>query len=147
MSSSRVQSYRTSVGFTLIEMMITVAVIAILSMIALPSYQAYVQRGRIVDATNALSATRARMEQFFQDNRSYNAAGSPCMTAQAAGQFTVQCTGAGNPAALTYTISATGGGFTFTINEQDLRQTTAAPAGWGTPPINCWVARKGGTCL
>jgi type IV pilus assembly protein PilE len=85
------------------------------------------------------------MEQWFQDNRTY--VGGPCTAAQTAGQFTVQCVGAGVPTATAYTISATGGGFIFTINQQDLRQTTAAPAGWGAPPINCWVARKGGTCI
>lgn len=129
-------------GFTLIEMMITVAIVAILAAVALPNYRDYVIRGRLVDATNALSGTRARMEQFYQDNRTY--VGGPCTTAQTVKAFTLACTGA--PTALAYTISATGSGFTFTINEQDFRRTTAAPSGWGTVPIDCWVARKGGAC-
>ena len=139
------QTVQSQRGFTLIEVMITVAIVAILVGIALPNYRDYVQRGRIVDATNALSATRARMEQWFQDNRTY--VGGPCATAQTVKEFTVQCTGVSNPAATTYTISATGGGFTFTVNEQGTPRTTAAPAGWGTTPLNCWVARKGGTCI
>lgn len=139
---------RASAGFTLIELMITVAVIAILAMIALPNYRDYVLRGKLVDATNALSATRARMEQFFQDNRTY--VGGPCATSQTVKEFTVVCA-AGSVAATTYTISATGSGsttgFVFTINQDGTQRTTGLPPGWGTAPVNCWVNRKGGTCL
>ena len=58
-------------GFTLIELMIAVAIIAILAAIAIPSYSEYVRRGRITEAISALSGMRVKMEQFFQDNRSY----------------------------------------------------------------------------
>ena len=76
-------------GFTLIEAMITVALVAILAAVALPSYRDYVIRGRLVDATNALSSTRARMEQFYQDKRTY--VGGPCATSQVIKEFTVVC--------------------------------------------------------
>ena len=58
-------------GFTLIELMIAVAIVAILSAIAIPSYTEYVQRSRIIEATSTLSSMRVKMEQYFQDNRSY----------------------------------------------------------------------------
>ncbi|MBC7938818.1 MAG: prepilin-type N-terminal cleavage/methylation domain-containing protein, partial [Chitinophagaceae bacterium] len=58
-------------GFTLIELMITVAIIAILAMVAVPSYRDHILRGQLVDATNGLSSVRANMERHFQDNRSY----------------------------------------------------------------------------
>jgi prepilin-type N-terminal cleavage/methylation domain-containing protein len=138
-------------GFTLIEAMITVAVIAILAAIALPSYKDYVLRGRLVDATNALSATRARMEQFYQDNRTY--VGGPCATSQVIKEFTVVCDAtapAAAPTATTYRIRATGSGstngFAFSIN-QDSTQSTTWPAAWGTAPSgSCWAVRKGETC-
>jgi prepilin-type N-terminal cleavage/methylation domain-containing protein len=139
-------------GFTLIEVMITVAIVAILAAVAVPSYRDYVLRGRLVDATNALSATRARMEQFYQDNRTY--VGGPCATSQTIKDFTVVCDATAPgvaPTATTYTIRATGSsstnGFAFSINQDATQRTTSWPSSWGTAPSgNCWAVRKGDTC-
>jgi len=143
-------------GFTLIELMITVAVVAILASIAVPAYTDFIVRSKIQEATSNLLATRTKMEQFFQDNRSY--AGGPCApTGTAVAQikyFTFSCVAA--PTATAYTIQAVGGvipgdqsmtGFTFTINEANARTTAAVPSGWALPsPNNCWVSKKGGLC-
>jgi type IV pilus assembly protein PilE len=139
-------------GFTLIEAMIAVAIVAILAAVALPAYREYVLRGRLVDATNALSATRARMEQFFQDSRTY--VGGPCATSQAVAEFTVVCDGtapAAAPTAATFVIRATGSGstsgFVFSIDQDSTQSTAAWPASWGTAPAgNCWALRRGDTC-
>ena len=138
-------------GFTLIEVMVAVAIVAILASIAYPAYSDYVLRGRLVDATNTLASTQARMEQYFQDNRTYVAVGSftpPCSTVQTVGSFSVSCTGTGNtPTATTYTIVATGSGstsaFTYTINQDRTQRTLSVKSGWGTTPANCWIIRKG----
>lgn len=58
-------------GFTLIELMITVAVIAILAAIALPSYQEYVRKSRRADAQAFMSEVVARQQHFLLDRRSY----------------------------------------------------------------------------
>ncbi|MGJ7581710.1 type IV pilin protein [Variovorax sp. RHLX14] len=140
-------------GFTLIEVMITVAIIAILASIALPSYRDYVLRGQIVDAHNGLSAMRADMERFFQDNRSYKTTGtftSPCLVAAAqrvVGSFQLSCATA--PTDTTFILQAVGSnstnGFTFTVDQQNNRATTAAGSGWNTC-ANDWVTKKGQTC-
>ena len=65
------RSNRSSAGFTLIEAMITVAVIAILAAVALPNYFDYVTRSRIVEAKTNLADMRTRLEQYFLDNRAY----------------------------------------------------------------------------
>ena len=58
-------------GFTLIELMITVAVIAILAAIAIPAYGDYVRRSKITEASSSLSDMRNRLEQYFLDNRQF----------------------------------------------------------------------------
>jgi len=58
-------------GFTLIELVITVAVIAILAAIALPSYQQYVIRSKRSAAQAAMMDIANRQQQFLLANRSY----------------------------------------------------------------------------
>lgn len=137
-------------GFTLIELMIVVAIIGILASIALPAYADYIRRSKISEATSVLSDLRVRMEQFYQDNRSYVSGGTTCGVAMPTQEFfTMSCAGT----ATTYTLTATGrsgtdvAGFTYTLNQQNARVTTAAPSGWGTTPKTCWIGRKGGGCL
>ena len=138
-------------GFTLIELMITVAVIAILAAVALPAYTDYVRRGKIAEATTTLLSMRTKMELYYQDNRKYTGActaGTVAPLPSNVKYFDITCTPA--PTDTAYTVVATGkgdmAGFTYTIDQANTRATTAVPDGWGTAPISCWVTRKGGTC-
>lgn len=148
--STRSSARYRNAGFTLIELMIVVVVIGILSAIALPAYKNYIVRGRIPEATSNLSSAQVRMEQWFQDNRSYRVgATTTCGVAMPTGSyFTLTCTA---PTATTYTITATGTGsmlgFTYTINESAARTSTiTGVSGWTYSSTTCWVTNTGGRC-
>ena len=141
-------------GFTLIEVMITVAIVAILAALALPSYSDYIRRGRLTEALSAMSSQRVKMEQYFQDNRSYfgacqanTVAPKPADTAN----FTYTCVpSAAATVPSTYLITATGigsmSGFIYTMNEANVRATTGVAPGWSGAGSNCWVTKKDGSC-
>ncbi len=160
---------RSARGFTLIELMITVVIVAILAAVAVPSYIDYIRRSKIAEATTNLSDLRVKMEQFYQDNRKYNGATAgtcglwplPAATLGNYKYFTFTCASlnpGGSPLGdQKYTITAAGGvaggdqsmtNFGFTITEANVRATTGVPPniGWTVPATNCWVSRKGGIC-
>jgi type IV pilus assembly protein PilE len=58
-------------GFSLIELMIVIAIVGILAAIAFPSYDSYVKRGKRAEARNALMDLAARQERFYSDNNQY----------------------------------------------------------------------------
>jgi type IV pilus assembly protein PilE len=62
---------KNSFGFTLIELMITVAIIAILAAVALPSYQQYLIRGHRAAAQSQMMEIASREQQYFLANRQY----------------------------------------------------------------------------
>ncbi len=62
---------KKSTGFSLIELMITVVIIAIVTSIALPSYREHVKRTMRTDATTALLRLAAEQEKFYISNNSY----------------------------------------------------------------------------
>jgi type IV pilus assembly protein PilE len=141
-------------GFTLIELMVAVAIVGILAAVAIPMYSTYVQRSRLVSATNQLAAARSTMEQYYQDNRTYMATGTftpACSTASTVTDtFTVSCVGAGAPTASTYTITALGSGvtagFSYSINQVGAMSTTFGSI-WGGATVNgCWLVKRATSC-
>jgi len=134
-------------GFTLIELMVTIAIVGVLASIAIPSYSDYVLRAKLVEAASGLSNWRVQMEQSYQDNRVYTcpATGSIPVSSKYFG-FTCAV-----PTTQSYTLTATGTagqsteGFTYTINDTNTHVTTKVPTGW-TSNSTCWVTKKGGVC-
>jgi type IV pilus assembly protein PilE len=137
-------------GFTLIEVMIVVAIVGILAAMALPAYNDYVRRGKIANATSVLSMMRVQMEQYFQDNRTYVgacAAGTVAPSPASNQDFSFACSNLG---ASTYTVTATGSsapmsGFVYTIDQNNSRATTGT-GGWGKTSTTCWIQKSDGSC-
>ncbi len=137
-----------SLGFTLIEALIVMTLLGILAAIAIPNYSRYVTRGNLVEATNALSEYRVRMEQFYQDNRTYQNAGGTCGAALPTNlqNFAVTCALAAGGQAYTATATGASGaaGFIFTVNQANVRATAGLPTTWGSLPADAgtrWVTR------
>jgi type IV pilus assembly protein PilE len=135
-------------GFTLIEVMIVVAIIGALAAIAMPMYNDYIIKSRVNEATAGLSDLRVKMEQFFQDNRTYAGAcavGTVTELPSNTKYFDFACS---NLAATTYTVTATGKsnmtGFVYTVNQANTRATTiTGVSGWSSNAA-CWVVSKSG---
>lgn len=140
-------------GFTLLELMIVVALIGILAAVAMPSYTQYLQRGRIADAVAGLAPMQSKLDQFFLDNRTYvgacGAAGTLAQLPSDTNHFTFSCTGLSGSS---YTVTASGRnamtGFAYSLSLTAgliTKSTDLAPTGWAVSN-NCWVLKSDGSC-
>lgn len=138
-------------GFTLIEVMVVVVILAILASVALPSYNDYIIRSRITQAINGLSTKQTQMEQCYQDNHTYAPTGgcTACAADTSGRDFNFSCAAT----ATSFTLTATGKGvmapFTYTVDHAGAKTTTltSVPSGWTVHnPNNCWIIGKAGAC-
>ena len=131
-------------GVTMPEVMITVAIVGILAGIALPNYQAYVQRSTLSEAFDSLSAFRLRMEQAFHNNGNYGVGACAVALPAATENFTFACnlTSAGQ----NYLLRANGvgrmAGYAYSVDGNGQHVTTAFP-GHDRLPASCWMSKKG----
>jgi type IV pilus assembly protein PilE len=153
-------------GFTLIELMITIVIIAVIAAIAVPNYTDYVTRSKFTEAQGQLSDLRIKMEQYYQDNRRYSTTvgGGTCGIGAAPAPggtkyFTYACTSTNRNAAgdQEFTLTASGkadqglDGIAFTINHANTRATTVDSSkqmgqkGYATN-TGCWVVKKPSQC-
>jgi type IV pilus assembly protein PilE len=141
-------------GFTLIEVMVVVAIVAILASVALPAYTDYIRRGQLPEAFTFLSDYRVKMEQYYQDNRSYGT-GSTCANATGTGawnnfvpngrknfNFSCALTNSGQG----FTVTATGSsgravGYNYTVNQAGAKATTKFAG--ATVAYTCWASKAG----
>jgi type IV pilus assembly protein PilE len=138
---------RASAGFTLIEVMVTVAIVAILAAVAIPNYSDYLRRGNVQEAVQNLSSYRAQMEQFYQDHRNYGS-GTACgiTVPGTVKNFAYSCSLTNSSQG--YTATATGQtgtnvtGLAYTIDQQNAQGTTCTSCKWSFGTATSWVLRK-----
>jgi type IV pilus assembly protein PilE len=142
---------RSSRGFTLIELLIVVAIVGILSAIAVPQYRDYVIRARLTEAFTGLGGVQTAAEEFWNNNHTYaglDAAAEKRLPANS-DSFEYALASSSDSA---FVLKATGknqmAGFVYTIDQSGNRATLGTLNGnsWGTS-ANCWIDRKGSTCV
>ncbi|WP_448246954.1 pilin [Thalassotalea agariperforans] len=121
-------------GFTLIELMIVVAIIGILASIALPSYQTYAQKSRFTGVLLAVDTVKSAMEICLQINGSI----ANCDTAAKIGIDLSDASRGDNVTSVT--VTATSGAITGTGTDPDTSTYILTPDGAGN-----WD--KSGTCI
>ena len=135
-------------------MVAVVAVVAIVSGLAIRSYYQYFLRARIIGAVSGLADMRTKMERYFQKNLTYS---NPAQPACADGpglaplptdpHFTSACP---TLSATQFTVTATGvgsmRGFAYSIDQNNNRFTASLPDGWTGAGSACWVIRQDGSC-
>ena len=101
-------------GFSLIELMVTVAIVGVLAAIAYPSYTEYVNRSKRAEATAALLAATQALERYYSVNNTYLNAGALAAVfatrVPASGGQNYAIAAQGNPTATTYLLRATRNG-------------------------------------
>ena len=96
---------RKQQGFTLIELMIVVAIIGILAAIAIPAYQDYTIRAQVSEGLNLTGACKAAVTEFYQDTGGFpsdNAEAGLSAAADITGKYTVSITAGGQACVAQY---------------------------------------------
>jgi type IV pilus assembly protein PilE len=138
-------------GFSLIELMIAVAIVGIITAVAMPAYKRYVVRSHLTEALGALSGLQIQMEHFYQDGGTYGTvpacgAGTAVTVPGASSYFTYSCVSTSTGTSTNgqqYTATATGigltAGYTYTVDSTPTPRKTTQFAGSVVANKTCWM--------
>ena len=128
-------------GFTLVELMIVVVIIGIISMVALPSFQSSMLKGKRSDAKSTLMDASSKLEQYYLDNKSYTATmtnigfGNPANSPEGYYVISVQAATASCPITSCYVLLATAQG--SQTDDSGCTSMTLSSVG-EKAPSSCW---------
>ncbi|MCW8900662.1 MAG: prepilin-type N-terminal cleavage/methylation domain-containing protein [Gammaproteobacteria bacterium] len=107
---------KNNTGFTLIELMIVIAILGIVSAIAIPLYSGYIATARLAEAKNNIAALKLAEEEHFLENNSYfyDMTNDNANLASASTNLWSATKGDGNQVNFTYTVSGSGNSYTIT---------------------------------
>jgi type IV pilus assembly protein PilE len=141
--STRKKSCKSSQGFTLLELLITMVILGILLSLAYPAYRSYLLKSRRSDALVSLSQNQLILERCYSQNFAYNVACGALPTFPQISQQGFYSIAISNTGATTYTLTATPRGTqvkdttcaTMTVNQANVK--TATDSG-GSAQTTCW---------
>lgn len=116
------QHFRRAFGVTLVELMITVAVLSVIAAIAIPAYRGYVKEGHFTAIRTTITGMRTSIEDYRLENGDYGATGNLAGIAAINGRFGWQPSG--DTGAYSYTLAV------VSTNNYDV---------WGTYGSSVWV--------
>jgi type IV pilus assembly protein PilE len=125
-------------GFSLVELMVALAIAAIVAAFAVPAYRDHTLRSYLPEMSSGLQLSALRLEQYYQDNRSYRNGTACGITLPSSERFLFSL--------LTATGSGAMAAFAYTIDQQGQTRTISLPVAWGAAPLDCWVMKRGATC-
>ncbi len=129
-------------GFTLIELMIVVAIIGILAAIAIPAYQDYTIRAQVSEGLNLAGGSKVAVTEYYQDTGGWpadNATAGVEVAANINGKYTTQVVIEDNTITVTYGASANSNILNQTLTLTATNNTGAVEWGCTASFANKWL--------
>jgi len=131
-------------GFTLIELIIAIAILSIIVAVAAPTYNNYIQRGKIAEALSTLGNLSTQMEKYYLDFRQYTDANGNCaINNHTSDTYAFNCTSSGQ--SYTWTATSSDGNYIFSVNN-NFDKATLAFEGGTLSSVDCWMI-SGDGCI
>lgn len=98
---------KTNRGFTLIELMIVVGILAVIASIAIPAYTGYIRTAKLSEAQNNLATLRLAQEEFYLENNAYFAGATTALVETASQGLWTATKGSEAAVAFSYVVTTT----------------------------------------
>jgi len=133
---------QVNTGFTLTELIIAIAILSIVVAVAAPTYNNYIQQGKIAEALSTLGNLSTQMEKYYLDFRVYTNNQGNCAINNLNGDtYSYSCTSTGQN--YTWTATSSDGNYVFSVNNH-FDKATLAFKGNTLSSVDCWMVSEDG---